>query len=200
MQERPEIILASGSPRRRELLASLGLPFRVIAPEVEELPGPGEAPEAFALRAARDKARWVADKLGADKPCIVIAGDTVVVADDRILGKPRDEEDARAMLRMLSGRGHEVITGLCVLSAGGAAPCEGSAAVRSRVTFRPLADAEIDDYIATGEPMDKAGAYAVQGRARAMIASVEGSYTNVVGLPVDELSTLLRGAGYPLSL
>jgi septum formation protein len=194
MHSAPEIILASSSPRRRELLSLLGLAFRVVVPEVEEIPLPGETPVAFAVRAAREKAEWVAASLRPSGPRLVIGADTVVALRQQILGKPRDEAHAGEMLRMLSGKTHEVITGLCVIAAG---EPPDSFHVSTRVTMRPLTDADVAGYVSSGEPMDKAGAYAIQGGAAHMVASINGSYTNVVGLPLAELYERIRHATGP---
>lgn len=188
------IILASASPRRRQLLAEMGLAFDVVEPGIDERPWPNEAPSSYALRNASDKARASLRRAGegarkAEDGCVVLAADTIVVCDEHILEKPADARDARRMLRLLSGRGHEVITGLCVLAPGR----ESARAVTTRVFFRPLSDEEIDAYIASGEPMDKAGAYAIQGGAAAFVEKIDGSYSNVVGLPTEALQDLLAG-------
>ena len=182
-----EIILASASPRRRELLAQLGIPFTVRVSGIEERPWPGERPASYALRNAADKARAVAAGLPPGANATIISADTIVVLGDEILEKPADAADAARMLRRLSGRGHEVITGLVVLAPGR----ERGLAVRTEVVFRPLSDDDIEAYVATGEPMDKAGAYAIQGGAAGFVTATNGSYTNVVGLPVEELRRLL---------
>ena len=175
------LILASASPRRRELLATLGIDFVVRIPEVDESLNPGEAPRSFAERLAREKAAAVA--------CngVVIAADTIVVHAGKILGKPSEMSEARGMLTTLSGQAHEVITGVCV---AGATRVEVFSVV-TKVKFRQLTDLEIAAYVATGEPMDKAGSYAIQGGAASMIRTIEGSYTNVVGLPLCELYEVL---------
>ena len=180
------LVLASASPRRRELLAQLDVPFEVVASDVPETPRPGEPPAAFARRAARDKATAVARRC---PDALVLAADTVVVVDAAILGKPRDRADARRMLEALSGRTHEVLTAVALRAAGGHVE---DVVVRSAVQFRALAAHEIDAYVDSDEPYDKAGAYAIQGRAHHFIVQVQGSYTNVVGLPVDEVRELLR--------
>ncbi len=191
-----EWILASTSPRRRELLAALGRPFAIIAPTVDEIPVPGESPAGYARRAAAEKAAAVAARLPPRRPNqarrIVIGCDTDVVLGTRILGKPRDAADARRMLRALSGRWHRVISGLCVLreTAGGAWR-ERTIVVATEVRFRRISRSEIERYVASGEPMDKAGAYAIQGGAAGMVAAIRGSYTNVVGLPLAELTAIL---------
>ena len=201
MRIEPRIILASSSPRRRELLSCLGVEFTVIAPQVEEIPRPEEVPEAFALRAARDKAEAVRQQvLPAERgPLIVIAADTVVILGRRILGKPRDAQEAAAMLRLLSGRTHRVVTAVCVQELQGRR-CRREECFHTdtRVTFRPLDDWEITSYVASGEPMDKAGAYAAQGLGSSLIRRVEGSYTNVVGLPLAELAETLKKMGLPV--
>lgn len=180
------LVLASASPRRRELLAQLGVPFDIVVSDVPETPAPGESPEAFARRAARDKAAEVARRC---PDALVLAADTVVVVDGDILGKPRDRADARRMLATLSGRTHEVLTAVAVMVPGGDVE---DVLVRSSVEFRVLDARAIEDYLDSDEPYDKAGAYAVQGAAQRFVLQVRGSYTNVVGLPVDEVRTLLR--------
>lgn len=188
-----ELILASQSPRRRELLAATGRVFRTVVPGVDETPRPGEAPEAFARRAARDKAMAVADRLPEPvAPRTIIGCDTIVVLEENILGKPRDAAAATDMLRRLSGRSHRVISGLCVIRRfPGLGPEERVASVVTEVDFREVSELEIARYVASGDPMDKAGAYAIQGGAAHMIAAVRGSTTNVIGLPVAELLALL---------
>ena len=178
-----KIILASESPRRKELLSQLGVSFDVVPSGIDEIPWPSEAPASYALRNASDKARAVFEKTGG----LVLSADTIVVCDEHILEKPADGEHARRMLRMLSGRWHEVLTGVCILADGR----ESARVVRTRVQFKPLTDQQIDAYVATGEPMDKAGAYAIQGGAAGFIEQVEGSYSNVVGLPLEVLRELL---------
>lgn len=178
------LTLASQSPRRRELLALLGVPFRVQPAAVDETPRAGEAPDAYVARTAADKARAV------DAPA-VLAADTAVILGDSILGKPRDREDAEAMLRRLSGREHSVLTAV-VLRCGADAR---AVTVRTAVTFDRLDAARIDAYLATDEPWDKAGAYGIQGLAGAFVRSLSGSYSNVVGLPLVETRELLLAAG-----
>ena len=182
------IVLASASPRRAELLASVGLPFVVVPSSVVEERLPNEPPDVLVRRLAAAKARDVA---GPRADGFVIGADTAVVLDSEILGKPRNDDDARAMLARLSGRVHEVLTGYEVYAVTGRR-AEGGV-VRTHVEFAPLGRAEIDAYVATGEPAGKAGAYAIQGRAAGMIRRIDGSYTNVVGLPLREvLETLAR--------
>ncbi len=188
MNHQPHIVLASASPRRKELLAGLGVHFEVYVSGIEEKPWPDETPASYSLRNASDKARAVAlVRPGA----LIIAADTIVVLGAKILEKPVDAPHAKEMLQMLSGRRHEVITGLCLLKPG----CEFAEAVRTGVVFRRLSGAEIEAYVATGEPMDKAGAYAIQGGAASFVDHVEGSYTNVVGLPTERLRTLIQLCG-----
>jgi septum formation protein len=187
------LVLASQSPRRRELLASVGLPVVVRPAGADESVRPGEAPGAYVLRVARDKAEAVPSAPGE----LVLAADTAVVLDGAILGKPADDAEARHMLRSLSGRTHVVLTGVHVRAAPapGAPPREGSELVSTAVRFRDLTGPEIDWYVATGEPADKAGAYAVQGIGGAFVAGVAGSVTNVVGLPLAETLALLARLG-----
>ena len=178
-------VLASASPRRRELLAQVGLFPEVRPSHVDETPEPGEAPEAYGLRVARAKAE-AADVNGA-----VLAADTEVVIDGRCLGKPTDEADARGMLAGLAGRAHHVLTAVALRTEQGVL----TELVRTEVRFRALGEDEIARYVATGEPMDKAGGYGIQGRAGALVASVHGSYTNVIGLPLPETLALLARGG-----
>ena len=185
----PRLILASASPRRRELLGQLGRPFEVIVSGLAEKPWPGEKPASYALRNSGDKGAEVLARVDGDVD--LVAADTIVVLGERILEKPADAVEAAAMLRELSGREHEVITGLCVYSRRGDDLRVQADAVRTAVRFRALTDAEISAYVATGEPMDKAGAYAIQGGAARFVAETRGSYSNVVGLPLDELRRLL---------
>lgn len=182
MQNYPNLgnlILASASPRRRELLASLGLDFDVRAPEIDESHRTGEVPRAFAERLATEKAAAVE----ADEQTVRIAADTIVVQGDDILGKPRDEKHAFEMLSALSGRTHEVITGVCIRRG----TTTRIFSVSTEVIFRTLDKTEMVRYIASGCPMDKAGAYAIQGGASHMVKEIRGSYTNVVGLPLCEV-------------
>lgn len=184
------IVLASASPRRAELLASAGLSFVVVPSRVAEEQLPGEAPEEFVRRLARAKARDVA---GIRRDDVVLGADTEVVLDGEVLGKPRDDEDARAMLARLSGRTHDVVTGYELYDVA-AARAEGGV-VRTRVEFARLSPGEIDAYVVTGEPRGKAGGYAIQGRGAGMIRRIEGSYTNVVGLPLREVLEALERMG-----
>jgi septum formation protein len=184
------LILASASPRRRELLTQLAIPFTVMPAHIDEQPYPKEVPHAYVVRVAQAKAQHVAQQC---PTAIVLGADTVVVLDQEMLGKPRSADNARQMLSRLSGRQHTVITGLAVVHH--AQHFVRLDTVRTLVCFRALTPADIDGYLATGEPFDKAGAYAVQGIGGAFVASLEGCYTNVVGLPVRRTAALLRAAG-----
>jgi septum formation protein len=188
------IYLASQSPRRQELLAQLGVRFETIDASVHEQLQAGESPEHYVSRVAREKAGAGLFKLGGQAQAIVLGADTDVVIDGDVLGKPEDAGQAAALLRRLSGRTHQVHTAVWLVSAGR----ESSATVSTDVRFAELSDSEIADYIATGEPFGKAGAYAIQGRAAAFIAGISGSYSGVMGLPLHETSVLLRNFGVPL--
>lgn len=185
------LILASASPRRQELLRQIGCPFRVVVSQAEELSGGGLSPEDLVKENARRKALMVMPE-AAGLP--VLGADTVVALEGEIFGKPKDEGDAICMLERLAGRCHEVYTGLAL--AVGDRVEQGAA--RTRVEFSPLSSAEIRRYVATGEPLDKAGAYAVQGRAAVFIPRLEGSFSNVVGLPLHLLVVLAGKAGVDL--
>jgi septum formation protein len=181
-------VLASGSPRRRELLAILGVVLYVVVPDLDESPLPRETPVELVTRLAAAKAETIAaDRLDA----IVIGADTAVDVDGAMLGKPRDADDARRMLRALSARTHVVHTGVAVASDGAVATARTS----SFVTFGALADADIEWYLGTGEPFDKAGAYALQGAGGVFVTTVSGSVSGVLGLPLHETATLLRNWG-----
>ena len=214
------LVLASASPRRQELLRNAGISFTVQPADIDETPLPGELPRECAERLAREKALAVWDKRPQD---LVLGADTIVVVDQIILGKPVSDEDAFRMLRLLSGRVHQVITGVCLVGAVESAQMTaaseaepGAARLRQTpyeilrtgnremrtssettlVTMSDLPDDEIRDYVASGEPMDKAGAYAIQGRASRWIPRIEGDYSNVVGLPVALVYRMLqRGRG-----
>ncbi len=187
--EMTNIVLASASPRRAELLRTLGVPFEVVVaggaePEIEAV----EDIAAWVESAARAKAQAVA---AIRSEAVVIAADTIVVGDGEILGKPQDEREAAAMLRRLSGRTHQVYTGLCVWRGA-----QGQTSyVVTQVTFRSLTQELIDAYIATGEPMDKAGAYGIQGKGALLVEKIDGCYFNVVGLPLGRLSEMLERVG-----
>jgi|SRR5580704_13281657 septum formation protein len=191
------LILASASPRRQELLRNAGIPFVVEPADINETPLARELPRECAERLAREKALAVFQRRPTD---YVLGADTIVVAEGAMLGKPRGAADAARMLRLLSGRMHEVITGVCVV--GPVASGQGSGVSESKtssqttlVTMCALSNDEIRDYVATGEPMDKAGAYAIQGMASRWIPRIDGDYSNVVGLPVAMVYAMLRELG-----
>jgi septum formation protein len=186
-----KIVLASASPRRAEILRCAGIPFEVLAAQVDETRRAGELRGDYVRRLALEKARAAAaDANTGDGDCLFVGADTVVVAGDEILGKPRSEEDARRMLRKLGGNVHEVHTGLAVVQWPRTA--EGVVDEVTRVTFAPLSDEEIESYIATGEPFDKAGAYGIQGVGGRYVTRIEGCYFNVMGLPLARLWSLLQ--------
>jgi len=185
-RKRPRVILASQSPRRRELLSLIGIPHEVRPAEIDERYLPGESPPVHAERLAREKAQRIRDG-----EAVVIGSDTIVVVDGDVLGKPRDEAEAATMLRRLSGRTHTVITAIAVAWRGQLE----SGVEEVEVTFHALSDAEIDAYIATREPMDKAGAYGIQGYGATTIARVDGDYFAVMGLPLQRLVRLLQQLG-----
>lgn len=189
------LVLASASPRRQELLRSAGISFATQPADVDETPRPGEAPRACAERLARDKAVAVWQQRPRD---VVLGADTIVVVNGAILGKPADADDAARMLRLLSGKVHEVITGVCLVRAKPSSRSKvaheaKTASETTLVTMSKISDDEIQAYVATGEPMDKAGAYAIQGMASRWIPRIEGDYSNVVGLPVALVYRMLRG-------
>jgi septum formation protein len=186
----PAVILASASPRRAELLESAGIRFAVVPGHIDETPLPGELPIDHVLRLAREKAVEVASR---EDGRFFIGADTIVLCDGEIMGKPRDNDDARRMLALLSGRVHQVITGFAVLDVAQVRTI--SRAVTTDVVFKELTPGEIDAYVATGCPLDKAGAYAIQGGAAYMVERINGSYTNVVGLPLCEVVAALRELG-----
>ncbi|MDI5984308.1 nucleoside triphosphate pyrophosphatase [Halomonas sp. M4R5S39] len=184
------LCLASASPRRRELLDSIGVPVEVCPVDVDETPLPGEAPADYVARLARAKAQAGARH----SPLPTLGADTAVVRDGEILGKPRDREHAAAMLRSLSGRDHEVLTAAAVTGPAGLL----EACVSSRVVMRAIGAAEIDAYWDSGEPADKAGGYAIQGFAAVFVACIEGSHSAVVGLPLFEVAAMLARQGVPI--
>jgi septum formation protein len=187
----PRLILASASPRRRELLAQAGYRFDVEVSAVAEVPRPGEDGIRLALRLAREKAESVFARLQPAPGTLVLGADTVVLCDREILGKPADHADAARMLHLLSGRTHSVVTGVAL--AWGPGTIE-TAAELTHVTMRTLSREEVEAYVAGGEPMDKAGAYAIQGYAGRWIPRVSGCYFNVVGLPLALVTSLIEGA------
>jgi len=190
-QDNPPLILASGSPRRREILGRLGVPFVVEPSGVDETPHAGEGPEDLAARLALAKARDVAAR---HTDGLVIGADTLVARERRIFGKPRDRAEATEMLRQLRDGQHLVVTGLAVVRAADGA--ERVTTVPAAVVMRPYSDAEIDRYVDTGEPLDKAGAYGAQGEGARLIERIDGPFLTVVGLPLDQLLALLRELGF----
>jgi septum formation protein len=193
----PPLVLASASPRRKALLAGLGLAFEVVVPGVDERVDEGETPRAHVVRLAEAKAAAAAALLSSQAACLVLAADTTVSVEGAILGKPVDPDDALAMLARLAGRRHEVWTACCALrSPEGTA---ASIAVSSLVRFRPWDEALARWYVSTGEPMDKAGAYALQGKGVLLTSGIEGSWSNVVGLPLEVLPALFAEVGDDLA-
>lgn len=188
----PQLVLASSSPRRRDLLARIGAtPARIASPDIDETPLAGERPRAYALRLAQAKAAAVPR----DADEIVLAGDTTVALGHRILPPADSEAVQRKLLGLLSGRRHQCISAICVIDRNGQVRTR---TVETIVAFKRLSDAEIDSYIASGEGLGKAGGYAIQGRAEALIRFVSGSHSGVIGLPLFETRALLLSAGYPL--
>ncbi len=192
MSNQNDLVLASASPRRRDLLASVGIAFSVVPSRAAEEVLPGETAEAHVQRLSLDKAREVAGRSEVSGRWF-LGSDTVVVRDGEILGKPADDADARRMLRSLAGRSHRVVSGYAIIDRQTGE--EISEAVQTLVRFRELTEAEIAGYIASGEPADKAGAYAIQGIGAFMVRSIDGSYTNVVGLPLCETVEALQRLG-----
>jgi septum formation protein len=187
------IVLASASPRRAQLLREAGIPFEVVAADVDEGQHAGEAADTYVRRLAAAKAARVA---AAHPRRAVLGADTTVVVDGEVLGKPRDAAEAASMLRRLSGRSHEVLTGVCLIGRDGQAE---TAVASTTVEFRPLTPQEIEAYVASGEPMDKAGAYAIQGGAGPFVTRIDGDYDNVVGLPVALIQAMCRGGRIQVS-
>jgi septum formation protein len=187
-----KLILASRSPRRSELLHSLGLEFEVSPSNVDEITHPEQSPEQNATNIARDKARWVARQ---NPGSYVLGADTMVVLDQEIIGQPTDEEDACRILSKLAGKQHRVITGVVLISPEAE---EYATATVSTVSIKSVTENEIRSYVATGEPLDKAGAYAIQGEGSFLVESWEGSYSNIVGLPLEALTDLFQQAGFPV--
>ena len=185
------IVLASSSPRRRELLQQIGVPFRIQVQSVDETPRPDERPDAYVARLALEKARAVA---ALNPGSVVLGADTTGVLADQILVKPENDADARRMLRTMSGQTHEVLTAIALVQD----EHEVVEVVRTEVTFCPLTDEQIRAYVATGEPADKAGAYGIQGLGAVLVAGIHGSYSNVVGLPLTETAALLREFRIPI--
>lgn len=188
------LILASKSPRRKELLKQIGIPFVVVVSDAEEVSGNSWTPAALVVENAKRKARAVAEKYP-DSP--VLGADTVVSSERKIFGKPKDKDEARKMLTALSGKMHEVTTGLALINRNEIR----TTSVTTKVFFDTMTKADIDAYIATEEPMDKAGAYAIQGKAARFIEKIEGSYSNVVGLPLNALIQLSKDLNlFPLAV
>jgi septum formation protein len=185
------LILASRSPRRRDLLAGLGIPLEVRPAVTDESVRPGEPAHAYVARVAREKARTASGE-------VVLAADTAVVVGGEILGKPRDAADAARMLRALSGTTHQVLTAVCVRRSAPPPGREREVTVSTEVQFRALGEEQIAWYLSTGEPLDKAGAYALQGLGGALVESVRGSVSGVVGLPLAESLALLAEVGFPM--
>jgi septum formation protein len=188
----PPLVLASASPRRRKLLADAGVAFSVMPADIEESACAGESPYELVVRLARQKAEAVAAQLGR-APRFVLGSDTVVVIGEDVLGKPRDPEHAALLLGRILGRRHTVLTGIALVDAASGAA--RTRCVASEVLMRAASEAEVRAYIAGGEPLDKAGGYALQGEGRKFVERVIGSETNVIGLPMDETLALLREAG-----
>ena len=184
------IILASSSPRRSELLRNAAIPFRIKPGHVPESPNPGENPRDYCQRLALDKARAVQPQF---PDCFILGADTVVIVDEHLLEKPQSNDDAMRMLRMMTDRSHLVTTGVCLIEPGG--KVEDVRSETTEVTFTDMSDAEIRSYVATGEPMDKAGAYGIQGFGATIVERVDGDYFAVMGLALNRLAGLLRQAG-----
>jgi septum formation protein len=189
----PVLVLASASPRRAELLRAAGIRFDVVAADVDERQHEGEDADAYVRRLATAKATHVA---GAHPGRLVLGADTTVVVDGQVLGKPLDAADAASMLRRLSGRSHQVLTGVCLIGPDARAD---AAVASTTVEFRPLTPSEIEAYVASGEPMDKAGAYAIQGGAGRFVTRIDGDYDNVVGLPVALIQAMCRAGRIQVS-
>jgi len=190
------LILASASPRRAELLTAAGIEFDVMPAEVDEAMDVEDTPEGYVRRVAQLKAEAVLPRAG-ERP--VLGADTVVIVDHAVLGKPSDTADAGRMLRLLSGREHAVMTGVCLINPAAESGRVQLSMTRTSVGFAPLTDDEISWYVASGEPMDKAGAYAIQGLASRFVTRIDGSYSNVVGLPVGLVYDLCKRAGLLVS-
>jgi septum formation protein len=186
------LVLASASPRRAELLTAAGFEFDVMAADIHEAMDVEETPDGYARRLAQLKAEAVTPHAG-ERP--ILGADTVVLVDNHVLEKPADDEDARRMLRLLSGRSHSVLTAVCLIDPAAEARRVRLAVARTLVEFAELAADEIEWYVASGEPRDKAGAYAIQGRASRFVTRIDGSYSNVVGLPIAVVCQMLRDAG-----
>jgi septum formation protein len=195
MQSLLPIVLASASPRRSELLRKTSVAFEVLPADIAELAREGEAPSELAERLATEKALAVARRVGPAPSRLVLGADTIVVVDDDVLGKPRDTDHALELLERLTGRGHRVVTGIAVVDS--ATLRVASRSVESGVTMRRASREELVSYVATGESLDKAGGYAVQGGGRSFVTRIDGSETNVIGLPVAETLALLQSMRAP---
>ena len=191
MKQMHEILLASGSPRRRELFTEAGLNFEVVSVDVDETPNEKE-PEKVAQELSRRKAVAADREPASGRNKVIVAADTVVIHNGKVLGKPKDEADAVRMLTELSGAVHDVITGVTILTPGRE---EVTFSQRTRVRFRPLSEEEIRDYVATGEPMDKAGAYGIQGLGGRLVEGIDGDFNNVVGFPIDRFLAIMKAIG-----
>lgn len=183
-----KLILASASPRRKELLENLGYEFQIIPADIDETVNGSKSPEEIVKELALQKASHIANNI--DYPAVIIGSDTIVVIDNTILGKPENTEDAYKMLKLLSGRSHQVISGIAIIDTSNNNKIVESAS--SDVYFRPISEKEITDYISTKEPMDKAGAYAIQGLASTFIEKINGCYNNIVGLPLFKVTRALK--------
>jgi septum formation protein len=188
------LVLASASPRRAEILAAAGIQFEICPAQVDESPVSGEAPKQLVERLAKAKAESVARELANEKDVIILGADTTVVLDGQILGKPKNADDARAMLRTLRDHEHQVITGFSIIRISDGPRQTGSET--TRVWFSPMTDQEVDAYVLTGKPLGKAGAYAIQGLAARYIPRIEGCYFNVVGLPISRIWKALTELGW----
>lgn len=193
--DRAKLILASGSPRRKELLEQIGVSFQVQSTDIDESVLPDESPEKYVTRLSAEKALAVFQHQP-DK--VVLAADTSVVINGRILGKPTDTQDAVDTLKMLSGQSHQVLTGVSLIAKAGNEDSQQKVetiVTTTQVHFLPLSEQDINEYVATGEPMDKAGSYGIQGKAALFVDRIEGSYSNVVGLPLAQTGVLLKQFG-----
>jgi septum formation protein len=192
------LVLASASPRRAEILRNAGFSFEIFTADVDETPRPHEPAQVYVRRLAEEKARVAVKRFAhAATPVIVVAADTTVVVGGQMLGKPENREDARRMLRLLSGQTHEVLTGICVIRSS-----DGHAASHveiTRVSFAELSESEIEEYISSGEPFDKAGGYGIQGIAGRSVTRIEGCYFNVMGLPLSRLWSLVQALQSPVA-